>query len=142
MDNIIFKRVWQDDDFFSVMITCSSPLVTAMTEYYVSETIINELICLIEEFVSGRQTKAKWQSGAFGNGTTPCISLEFVKQDSRGHIRIEAVMEIEDGGNLDMHKCCFYINTELGLLERFGKRLRKINQPDITASAYLNDEIQ
>lgn len=43
-DNIIFKKIWQDDDVMELTVVCSSPIITATSEIYVSDSLIDELI--------------------------------------------------------------------------------------------------
>lgn len=43
-DNIIFRKTWQDDDVIELTVVCSSPIITATSEIYVSDSLIDELI--------------------------------------------------------------------------------------------------
>lgn len=45
--------------------------------------------------------------------------------DMSGHIKIKVDLEIADN-DARSHRCCFYINSELGMLERFGKALKNL----------------
>jgi hypothetical protein len=62
-------------------------------------------------------------NGGKGDGGTPFVSLEFWCKDKLGHVIVEVYMEIDDGASYDKHNCCFFIKTETGLLNSFGKSL-------------------
>lgn len=39
-DNIILRKIWQDDDVMELAVVCSSPLITATSEIYVSDSLL------------------------------------------------------------------------------------------------------
>ena len=94
-DYIVFERIWQDMFYFKILVTCKSDYVTAQMGIYTSNMDIEKLCEKLDSF-------------------TPCISLRLEKNEL-GHVRIEVYMEIEDGGALSRHNCCFFVNTELSL---------------------------
>ncbi len=68
----------------------------------------------------------------FGNkigNYTPAFSLAFLPSQISGHVKVEVDIEIADNDKR-VHKCCFYVNCELGQVERFGKMLRSIVTDD------------
>ena len=54
-DNIIFRKIWQDDDVIELTVECSSPIITATSEIYVSDSLIDELISEITKFLNGNK---------------------------------------------------------------------------------------
>ena len=54
-DNIIFRKIWQDDDVMELTVECSSPLITATSEIYVSDSLIDELISENTRFLNGNK---------------------------------------------------------------------------------------
>ena len=42
-----------------------------------------------------------------------------------GHVKIEVDVEIADNETRS-HRCCFFVNSELGLVEQLGKSLEKL----------------
>lgn len=122
-DNIIFSKIWQDDDMIQLKVRCSSSVVTATTKIYVSDSLIDELICQIKQFLDGNIEEGLWANEDKGNDSTACVSLRFLKKDRLGHIVIEVFMELDDGGDYTEHKCCFFVSTEYGLLMNFCENL-------------------
>lgn len=137
MDNISFERIWQDEDFFEIKVSVHSDLVSAVTKVYTTEKSILELSEKLQSNIVKSKFDYLWQNGKKGNKSTPYISLRFFNSDKLGHILIEVYMEIDDGGSLDKHNCCFYIKTELGILNEFTKKITKINNKTIGTKIQL-----
>ena len=125
-DNIVFKKIWQDNDLKEIEAVCSSPIIEAVSKIYVSDELIDELTFQIRNFLNGKIEEGLWANEIRGNMTSACLSLRFIKKDKRGHICIEVFAELDDGGNYDKHNCCFFVNTEHGLLMRFSERLARL----------------
>lgn len=135
-DNIIFERIWEDTSFFEVKVTCQSESVCATTKIYVDNEAINALCQKINDVVSQSTAKAFWQAGERGNETTPSMSFDFAC-DGSGHVIIDVYMELDDGGELSAHNCAFYVNTEVGLLENFSRKLQSIKNAGLGSKAEL-----
>lgn len=130
-DNIAIRIVWQDNDMAEVEVICSSSVVTAVSKIYVCDEMIDELRLEIDLFLRGCIKEGFWISGEFGNDSTACVSFRFIRKDRQGHVLVEVFMELDDGGEFDTHNCCFYVNTEYGMLMNFSKSLSylKTNPP-------------
>ena len=131
VDNIIMKRIWQDKEFFELFVTCTNSKIIATTEVYVTDKMIDELHDMISEVINFKSQTVMWTSGCRGEQSTSCIEFSISMQDLNGHILIEVFMEINDGGSLDKHHCCFYLNTELGMLEEFSKNILELKEKRI-----------
>jgi len=137
-DYIEIERIWQDIDFFEIKITCISDSITATTKVYTTDENFDDLSDIIESFIHDNNNECYWENGEKGDDTTACVSLRFYKEDKLGHIKIEVYMELDDGGKFSKHNCCFYINTELGLLLEFHKNLFKIKTRKLGEKIVLN----
>ena len=140
IDNIKIEKIWQDEDFFEVLVTCSNNMITASTEVYVTELAVKQLQNEIDQFLELKKPDIFWKSGERGNQSTPCVEFKMCMKDSSGHVLVETFMELNDGGNLDKHICCFYINTELGMLHDFNSKLSTLMSPVIGTSVSLVEE--
>ena len=125
------ERVWEDVDFFQIEVIAQSKLISARVKSYTTVNSITELISRLKTFPEHLDDRYIWENGDKGEGYTPFISLEFWCEDKLGHIVIEVYMELDDGASYDKHNCCFYIKTEVGLLNSFGKSLALLNQRGI-----------
>ena len=130
MDNICLKKSWQEDNFFEIEFTCVSRHIKCMSKIYVSCEDLDNLIVQLSMFLD-RKKSSFWECGERGNETLPCISFEFIYQDKLGHVKIEIFTELDDGGSLDKHTVCFYINSEIGLLYQFKEKIESFGKISI-----------
>lgn len=139
-DYIDINKIWQDNELIQLKIICSSEVITATAKIYVSNNLIDDLIYQIKQFLRGKVIESFWANEEKGDYSTACVSLRFLHKDKLGHILIEVFMELDDGGDYSSHNCCFYINTEIGLLTRFCEKLPLIKQEQIGVKVTLNEE--
>ena len=138
VDNIIITRIWQDVDFFQLEINCENEFISVTGKVYTSDDLIDDLYNKLEMFLLGQAKSTYWQNGSMGDSTTPCIRLHFLSKDKLGHVLIEVFMEIDDGGAMSAHNCCFYLNTEIGLLHQFKEKLQNLKTPLLGTQIALN----
>ena len=61
---------------------------------------------------------------------TPAFSMCILPADISGHVKIEVDIEIADN-DMRAHRSCFYVKSELGLIEQLGMSMKKlIIEPD------------
>ena len=137
-DNIIFSKIWQDNDVAELKVVCSSAVATVMSKIYVSDSLIDELICRIKQFLDGNTEECLWANEDKGNDSTACLSLRFFRKDNLGHIVIEVFAELDDGGDYAEHNCCFFVNTEHWLLMNFCKSLAQLKKNPVGYEIQFN----
>lgn len=125
------ERIWEDVDFFEIEVIARSEIISASVKSYTTVALINELALRLVTFPKKLDDRFIWENGSKGDDSTPYISLEFWCEDKLGHIIIEVYMEIDDGASYNKHNCCFFIKTEPGLLNSFGKSLVLLNEQGI-----------
>lgn len=139
-DNFIITRVWQDTDFFQIEIECKTEFIAVRGKLYTTDYLIDDLYSKIETFLSGKIETICWQNGTKGDLTTPYMAFRLLRKDQLGHILIEIYMEIDDGGPLTTHNCCFYLNTEMGLLCQFKENLPHLKIPQLGICISLREQ--
>ena len=139
-DNIVFSKIWQDDCLIELRVTCTSSVASVISSIYVSDDSINELICKIRQFLYSKDSDetSSWSSIGSEDGPVACVSLRFLKKDMLGHIAVEVFAEIDDGGSYSEHNCCFFVNTEYGLLLNFCDRLVQLKERPVGYEIQLN----
>lgn len=137
-DNIIFSKIWQDNDVIQLKVVCSSSVATVTSKIYVSDSLIDELICQIKQFLDGNNEEGLWENEDKGNATTASVSLRFFRKDKLGHIVIEVFAELDDGGDYAEHNCCFFVSTEYGLLMNFCESLLQLKKNPVGYEIQLN----
>ena len=140
-DYIRMQNIWQDDEITELNVVCSSEVITASAKIYVSDSIIDDLIYQIKQFLNGNAIESFWANEELGDNSTACVSLHFLHKDKLGHLLVEVYMELDDGGKLSTHNCCFYINTEVGLLTEFCERLPRLKKGSLDATVVLNGDV-
>jgi len=131
MENLEIKKAWEGDGFFEIEIYAQSACVGVRARSYTTVELINELASYLALFPDSNEVGYVWQNGTRGDSSTQFVSLEAFCEDELGHVALEAYIEIDDGASLDRHNCCFYIRTELGALNRFGRALPLLNRTGI-----------
>lgn len=142
MDIISIERVWEDEHFFEIEVIAKSKIAYARSKSYTTVDLINDLASRLATFPKNSDDRFLWENGTKGDKSTPFISLEFWCEDKLGHIIVEVYMELDDGGEYSKHNCCFFIKTELGLLNNFGKSLVLLNEQGIGKKVTLNQLAQ
>lgn len=137
-DNIVFCKLWQEDDLMELQTVCSSAVITVASKIYVSVSAIDELMLQIAQFLKKGKEEASWQSGERGNASAACLSLRFIRKDGQGHIAIEVFAELDDGGSHAEHNCCFFVGTEYGLLMNFCRNLVQLKEKPTGCAIRLN----
>lgn len=138
-DNIIFSKIWEDIFAIQLKAVCSSSVATITTEIYVDDDLIDDLIFQIKQFLDGNIEEGLWANEEKGDNSTACLSLRFFNKDKLGHINIEVYAELADGGNYSEHNCCFFVETEYGLLMNFSEHLDRLKNRPVGFEVRLND---
>ncbi len=140
MDNIIFEKIMHDeDDFIAINVTAISELAMAKQLCYLLSKNIKKNSKLLIDFSLGAMHECYVQFGDKEGGYTPTFSLKFIKSDKCGHVLIEVDIEINDN-NQHAHRSCFYVTSDLGSVERFGKKLIDLINGPIWMEIILNSK--
>jgi hypothetical protein len=140
LDNLLFERIWQDKDFFELRITASSRVAKATVDCYAIDEDILDLSKGLSVFPKTVDDELFWSLSEKGEKYTPYFSMRVFCKDKYGHIRIEVYLEICDGGPLESHNTCFYIDTEAGLLNKFGEKVKCLIKPEVGTKVSIYDE--
>jgi len=140
-DYIMIRKIWQDevDDLFSIQMVACSNVIWAQTSSYSGNIAIDDLLSKLNDFINGKVDEVLWENGEKGDETTTFLSLKFFHKNKLEHVRVEVYMELDDGGEFSEHSCCFYVETERGLLEKFYKNLHLLKEPDLGIEIVLNE---
>ena len=122
MDNIIFEKIWEDSNIIELKVIASSKFINVFQNCYVEDTILKSAADKIYNYTKNNKEVCYLEFGNKIGNYTPAFSLNILPCDDYGHVKIEVDIEIADN-DIRAHRCCFYVNCELGQLERFGKSL-------------------
>ena len=141
MDNIIIEKIWNDSDIvnnslFEIKLTCINEYININENVYLDNSISKKISDKIEKYI--KTNKEMYYEINIKKGYTDGFSIKILPYDNTGHILIEMKMEIADN-NRKLHYATFYIKTEIGLLENFGRKIKDIINLDIGECIKLNN---
>lgn len=125
MDNIIFEKVWQDGNLIELKISANSEFVNAYQSCYIEDNMLTEISKKMCNYVENYNTKCYLEFGKKEGNYTPAFSMCILSADKLGHTKIEVDIEIADNETRS-HRCCFFVNSELGLIEKFAKSINNL----------------
>lgn len=128
MDNIIFKKIYHENNLIELKITASAEFITAYQTCYVDEVTLIETSDKIASYLNDWNTKCYIEFGKKKGNYTPAFSMEIFPASKHGYVKIEVDIEIDDNTTRS-HRCSFYIESEIGLLEKFGKSMKDLVLP-------------
>ncbi|TYQ13385.1 UNVERIFIED_CONTAM: hypothetical protein Cloal_4459 [Acetivibrio alkalicellulosi] len=138
MDNIIFEKVWQDDEVIELKITGISQFVTAHQTCYIQDTNLREISNRIIDYSKEYSKQCYIEMGNKEGNFTPAFSMNILEASKTGHVKVEVDIEIADTKERN-HRCCFYVNSELYALEKLGNKFRQLVSDVVGNKVSLND---
>lgn len=124
-NNIIFEKVWEDNNLLELKINAISEYVNAYQYCYIEDKLLHQIGEEITQYSFNYYHECYVEFGKKEGNYTPAFSMRFLPADNSGHVQIEVDVEINDN-DVRAHRCCFYISGELGLLEGLGKNLQHL----------------
>ena len=124
-NNIIIKKVYEDNELIELKIMIDSPFVKAYQFCYIQDIDLIENAEKIIGYSKNFTNDCYVEFGKKEGNYTPAFSLKFLKANLTGHLKIEVDIEIEDNDER-LHRCCCYVDSELGLVENFGLAMKKL----------------
>lgn len=137
MNNIKIIKNWEDDGLLELKVEAISEYVSINQLCYIQDTDLAENGIKIKEFSHSFDIPCYVEFGKKVGNYTPAFSLEFFPSGKNGKIKIEVDMEIADNEERK-HRCCFYVNSEIGLVEQFGVALIQIATQNTLEESNLN----
>ena len=138
LDNIIIKKNWEEDNLLELKVKAKSKFVNAYQYCYIQGNELQNIGETIIDYVQKNNQECYVEFGEKTGNYTHAFSLQFLQADKSGHVQIEVDIEIDDN-DARSHRCTFYVNSELGLIEQFGKRLTHISKDNKMTEIALNE---
>ncbi len=125
-----------EEPLLELKVTASSQYVKAFQSCYVSKAQLDCLANEIHLYICDSKKGFYWETGPKEGKFPGVLSLNILPAKMTGHVLIEIDLEIEDNFTR-AHKCVFFVESELGLLEKFGKRLSYLKEGEVGAEIRL-----
>ena len=139
MDNIIIKKIYDEDGLIELRVTVITEFVNVYQNCYIDALDLKNCARNIIEYANNYNEVRYIEFGKKEGNYTPAFSLKFLDADVKGHLKIEADIEIDDIDNRS-HRCCCYVNSELGLIEKLGKSLDELVTAEIDTEIKMCDD--
>ena len=139
MDNILLTKEWIDDDLVELKVEASSKFVKAFQYCYMDIKNINAIGQALSQYAGSLIEQSYFEFGVKNGNSTPAFSLNLIPVDKLGHIQVEIDLEIDDN-NDRIHRCVFYVNTELGCINNWGKAITALSSGVLGMQCTLNPE--
>ena len=121
MDNLSFEKIWEDVFMFELEIYVENKYGSFKKTCYLQKDSLVEFSKMISDFLHlpSKSKEIKW-GDILDNELSECVFTIF-PIDSSGHIVMKVfLVQIDDDNK---NESALYIQTELGLLENFGKNV-------------------
>lgn len=122
MDNIKIEKNWEDSNLLEIKVSAKSEYISIYQLCYIQNEDLKAIGNTIKEFSFNFTHNCYVEFGKMIGDFTPAFSLDFLPADNTGKVAIEVNMEIDDNDERK-HRCCFYVESEIGLIEKFGNDL-------------------
>ena len=140
MDNLKIQTVMIDGNLVELRIDAMSDYVSIHQSCYVSDSDLPLFSKRIADYISDPKSECYLEFGKKSGNYTPAFSMLLLPMQKNGHVLIEVDFEIADNP-VRKHRCSFYINSELGCVEGFGRRLAGLLVNEIGTELELNPEV-
>lgn len=125
------KKHWEEEELLELKVRADSTFVNAYQYCYIQKETLKTIGNRITGYVQNNQSDCYVEFGKKTGNYTPAFSLQFLQANQNGHVQIEVDMEIDDNDSR-CHRCSFYVNSDLGCIEQFGKGIVEIANNHMT----------
>ena len=130
MNNLLFEKIWEDADFYQIMVKALAKNISAETKVYVTKENIIALSESIKNLIDKHHSEFYWEIGDTDLSAESFISIGLAEYDNLGHYKF--VLKFG---------CSFPITTETGLLSHFSENVLLLNKDNSFESCMLNGRL-
>lgn len=106
-------------------ILANCEFASAYQSCYVEDKALLEISKKIQKYIDNCDESCYLEFGQKEGNYTPAFSMCILPADTSGHMQVEVDIEIADNDTRS-HRCCFYVESELGSVERLGTALKDL----------------
>lgn len=138
MDDIVITKIWSDIDFFEVDIKFLSKYVIITQSYYLQESQVSNIIKELYALCNFSKSEIDIKLGEWNDKNMSSLFMH-ICANKNGYVKFDVTVSIIDESD-PVHKCSFFINSEIGLIYNFIFKLEKIFDMNVGCSIYLNTD--
>ena len=127
LDNIILRTEWFDETekFCEIRLDCETKYLTIYQVCYIFEEKMSKVNIVMDEYIKNPHQMKEIIFGDDSEGGSGYFSFLLTPINLKEELKIEVDMEIADNEN-SLHRCKFFINTQLENLKYFRNNLPRI----------------
>lgn len=138
MDDLIFKKVWEDETMFEMNITLQTNYIIVNQNFYMTEKIIEDLSYNIYEYISHYdRDKEIIIIGHDSVEKAPIIKMKLHPANMTGQVKIDVYFAYDETDD-HVYYCERTITTSLGSLSIFAEYLQYTIYKEEGYTIYLN----
>jgi hypothetical protein len=137
MDNIVITKEWEDNGLLELHVIANNDFISVCQSCYIQDIDLKSNSDQIVKYLNDYSSKIDIVFGKLTGNYTPAFAISILPADCNGHVTVELDMEIADNDQRK-HRCSFYVKTELGMIEAFGKDLKRLLTANFEESVSLN----
>jgi hypothetical protein len=140
MDNIVLQTEWFDEieKFCEVRLSCETKFLTIYQLCYLFEDDMSNIYSAINEYINNPHTPKKILFGDDREGGSGYFIFLLTPINFKEELKIEVDMEVADNDE-GIHRCQFYINTQLENFKYFRNNLPRLFSKDLRGEIKLHD---
>ena len=127
LDNIVLRTEWFDktEKFCEIRLDCKTKYLTIYQICYIFEEEMSKVYIAMDEYIKNPHQAKKIIFGDEREGGSGYFSFLLTPINLKEELKIEVDMEIADNEN-GLHRCKFYVNTQLENFKYFRNNLPRI----------------
>lgn len=127
LDNIVLRTEWFDktEKFCEIRLDCKTKYLTIYQICYIFEEEMSKVYIAMDEYIKNPHQTKKIIFGDEREGGSGYFSFLLTPINLKEELKIEVDMEINDNEN-GLHRCKFYVNTQLENFKYFRNNLPRI----------------
>ena len=142
MDNIALQSKWSDETekFVEVRLSCETKFLTIYQECYLFEDDMAKVFIAMDDYIENPNSAIKIIFGDDRAGGSGYFIFSLTPINVREELKIELDMEVADNEE-GLHRCQFYVDTQLENLKHFRNNLPRIFSKDYKRAVKLHDDL-
>ena len=138
MDNVIITKIWSDADFFEVDIKFVSEYVVITQPYYLQEYQITNIVKELLALCNFSKSEIYIKLGEYDDKNRSSLFMHIIT-NKNGCVKFDITMSIIDDSE-PVHKCSFFINSEIGLIYNFISKLETLCDIEVGEAINLSSD--
>ncbi len=137
MDDIIFKKVWEDEVMFEVNVLVKTERMNVNQNFYMTEEILNKLCESLSEYSLHHNEEKEIIISHNVSDDYPIVKMKLLPADEIGNVSIDIYFAYDEHVGY-IYYCNSIVETNLSHLSILSEKLKYLLYEDLGYKVYLN----